>query len=82
MGVIRELNGTAEHDNALKRNLTALEGELRDLNNTLQQMRKHLENYLTAGLAGKAVKYEFVCFLILIYVKINFGNTIEVYITL
>lgn len=62
MGVIRELNGTAEQDNALKRNLTALEGELKDLNNTLQQMHKQLENYLTAGLEGTADKYEFVCF--------------------
>ncbi|KAI7793829.1 laminin subunit beta-2 [Triplophysa rosa] len=53
MGVIHELNVTAEHDNALKRNLTALEGELKDLYNTLQQMHKQLENYLTAGLEEK-----------------------------
>lgn len=55
MGVIRELNGTAYLDNALKQNLTALEKELKDLNNTLHQLRRGLENYLTAGLAGKLV---------------------------
>ncbi|XP_048033390.1 laminin subunit beta-1 [Megalobrama amblycephala] len=51
MGVIRDLNGTADLDNALKQNLTALEKELKDLNNTLHQLRRGLENYLTAGLA-------------------------------
>ncbi|XP_051517314.1 laminin subunit beta-2 [Myxocyprinus asiaticus] len=51
MGVVHELNMTAEHDDALKRNLTTLERELRDLNNTLHQLRRELENYLTAGLA-------------------------------
>lgn len=55
MGVIRELNLTADLDNALKQNLTALEKELKDLNNTLHQLRRGLENYLTAGLAGKLV---------------------------
>ncbi|ROL52307.1 Laminin subunit beta-1, partial [Anabarilius grahami] len=51
MGVIRELNITADLDSALKQNLTALEKELKDLNSTLHQMRRGLENYLTAGLA-------------------------------
>ncbi|XP_073678938.1 laminin subunit beta-1 [Garra rufa] len=51
MGVSRELNVTADLDNAQKRNLTALEKELKDLNNTLNRLRKELQNYLTAGLA-------------------------------
>ncbi|XP_056304742.1 laminin subunit beta-1 [Danio aesculapii] len=51
MGVIRDLNVTTDHNNDLKRNLTALEKELKDLNNTLHQLSRELENYLTAGLA-------------------------------
>ncbi|XP_051947738.1 laminin subunit beta-2 [Xyrauchen texanus] len=51
MGVVHELNMTAEHDDALKRNLTTLERELRDLNNTLHHLRRELENYLTVGLS-------------------------------
>uniref|UniRef100_A0A8C1QPG7 Laminin, beta 2-like n=1 Tax=Cyprinus carpio TaxID=7962 RepID=A0A8C1QPG7_CYPCA len=38
-------------DNALKRNLTALEKELKDLNNTLHRLQRELKNYHTAGLA-------------------------------
>lgn len=55
MGVSRELNVTADLDNALKRNLTALEKELKDLNNTLHRLQRELKNYHTAGLAGKVV---------------------------
>ncbi|XP_016138604.1 laminin subunit beta-1-like [Sinocyclocheilus grahami] len=51
MGVSRELNVTADLDNALKRNLTALEKELKDLNNTLHRLHIELDNYLTAGFA-------------------------------
>uniref|UniRef100_A0A8C1T947 Laminin, beta 2-like n=1 Tax=Cyprinus carpio TaxID=7962 RepID=A0A8C1T947_CYPCA len=51
MGVSRELNVTADLDNALKRNLTALEKELKDLNNTLHRLQRELKNYHTAGLA-------------------------------
>uniref|UniRef100_A0A9J8DEI0 Laminin, beta 2-like n=1 Tax=Cyprinus carpio carpio TaxID=630221 RepID=A0A9J8DEI0_CYPCA len=50
MGVSRELNVTADLDNALKRNLTALEKELKDLNNTLHRLQRELKNYHTAGL--------------------------------
>uniref|UniRef100_A0AAR2J5X9 Laminin, beta 2-like n=1 Tax=Pygocentrus nattereri TaxID=42514 RepID=A0AAR2J5X9_PYGNA len=52
----REINGTAEQDNSLKRNLTSMEQELRDLNDTLAQRRKDLNDYLTAGFAGTPVK--------------------------
>lgn len=55
MGVIRDLNVTADLDKALKQNLSALEKELKDLNNTLHQLRRGLENYLTAGMEGKLV---------------------------
>nr|XP_055044545.1 laminin subunit beta-2 [Misgurnus anguillicaudatus] len=60
MDVVRDLNATAEHDNALKQNLNALEQELKVLNNTLQQMLEELENFRTAGLAEqfeKVLKY-------------------------
>lgn len=50
MGVSRELNATADLDNALKRNLTAMEKELKDLNNTLHRLRRELETYHDAGL--------------------------------
>uniref|UniRef100_A0A8C1T9L1 Laminin, beta 2-like n=1 Tax=Cyprinus carpio TaxID=7962 RepID=A0A8C1T9L1_CYPCA len=70
MGVSRELNVTADLDNALKRNLTALEKELKDLNNTLHRLQRELKNYHTAGLAGKVVFFNklydtflfFLCF--------------------
>ncbi|KAI4902331.1 hypothetical protein NFI96_018366 [Prochilodus magdalenae] len=53
MGIAREMNGTAEQDNVLKRNLTSMEQELRDLNDTLAQLRRDLNNYLTAGLGAQ-----------------------------
>lgn len=55
MGVSRELNATADLDNALKRNLTAMEKELKDLNNTLHRLSRELETYHDAGLKGKVV---------------------------
>lgn len=57
MGVSQELNVTADLDNALKRSLTALEKELKDLNNTLHRLHRELQNYSTAGLAGKVVHF-------------------------
>ncbi|KAL7859957.1 hypothetical protein SRHO_G00151040 [Serrasalmus rhombeus] len=56
MGIEREINGTAEQDNILKRNLTSMEQELRDLNDTLAQRRKDMNNYLTAGFADQFEK--------------------------
>ncbi|XP_042568965.1 laminin subunit beta-1-like [Cyprinus carpio] len=48
MSVSRDMNVTADLDNALKRNLTALDKELKDFNKTFQPVHTDLENYLTA----------------------------------
>ncbi|XP_076840048.1 laminin subunit beta-1 [Brachyhypopomus gauderio] len=56
MDVQKDLNGTAEHDQILKLNLTSMEEELRNLNSTLDQRRRDLENYITAGLAEEFEK--------------------------
>ncbi|KAG9269610.1 laminin subunit beta-1 [Astyanax mexicanus] len=58
MGMERELNAMAVQDRVLKQNLTSMEQELRDLNNTLTQSHKDLDNYLTAGLADKFEKIQ------------------------
>lgn len=54
MSVSRDMNVTADLDNALKRNLTALDKELKDFNKTFQPVHTDLENYLTA-FAGKVL---------------------------
>ncbi|XP_066526394.1 laminin subunit beta-1 [Hoplias malabaricus] len=56
MGIDRELNDTTEQDIMQKRNITSMEQELRDLNKTLAQRHRDLENYTTAGLADKFEK--------------------------
>ncbi len=53
MGVARELNTTAEEEGALKRTLSGLETELRDINATVGHKRRLLDDYLTSGFAGK-----------------------------
>ncbi|KAB5546301.1 hypothetical protein PHYPO_G00070480 [Pangasianodon hypophthalmus] len=60
MGVERELNVTTEHNNILKHNLTSLEREFWDLNITLFQWRRELENSISSGiidLLNKVRKY-------------------------
>ena len=52
MGVTRELNATAEEDGALRRTLTDLERELRNVNATVAARRRQLEDYLTSGFTG------------------------------
>ncbi|KAG5838540.1 hypothetical protein ANANG_G00224730 [Anguilla anguilla] len=49
MAIAQELNDTAQKDRGLQRNLTQAEQQLRDLNATLAQLRRQLENYLSAG---------------------------------
>ncbi|KAJ8393455.1 hypothetical protein AAFF_G00059280 [Aldrovandia affinis] len=49
MGIALEINGTAGRDGELRGNLTQLEQQLGDLNATLAQRRRELENYLSAG---------------------------------
>ncbi|KAI5612331.1 laminin subunit beta-1 isoform X2 [Silurus asotus] len=60
MGAERELNVTEEHNNLLKKNVTSLEKEFRDLNTTLNQWRRELESYISGGitdLLNKVRKY-------------------------
>lgn len=52
MGVTRELNSTAEEDGALRRTLTDLERDLKDINTTVADKRRQLDDYLTSGFAG------------------------------
>ncbi|KAM6977412.1 laminin subunit beta-1 [Aplochiton taeniatus] len=49
MDMTRELNATAEHDGKLRRALSELEQTLRDVNATLSQHRKELDNYMSSG---------------------------------
>ncbi|XP_045065518.1 laminin subunit beta-2-like [Coregonus clupeaformis] len=49
MGVARELNGTAVQDEVLRRNLTQMERELRDLNITLVHRHQERRNNLSSG---------------------------------
>lgn len=52
MGVAREVNTTAAEEEALRRTLSDLEDDLRDVNNTLAHKQHLLEDYLTSGFAG------------------------------
>ena len=61
MGVAQELNGTAEHDGKLRRSLSLLEAELKDVNTTVAQRRGELENYLTSGTAGRTHTHTHAC---------------------
>uniref|UniRef100_A0A671WXI8 Laminin, beta 2-like n=1 Tax=Sparus aurata TaxID=8175 RepID=A0A671WXI8_SPAAU len=49
MGVARELNTTAAEEEALRRTLSDLEKDLRDVNNTVAHKERLLEDYLTSG---------------------------------
>lgn len=53
MAVNRELNTTAEEEGALRHTLTDLERELRDLNSTVADKQRQLDDYLTSGFAGR-----------------------------
>ena len=52
MSVVQELNDITGRDGTLRQTLTTLEGDLRDINSTLAQKRRQLENYLTSGFKG------------------------------
>lgn len=52
MSVSRELNATAEDEKTLRRTLSTLERELRDINTTVAQRQQLLDDYLTSGFAG------------------------------
>lgn len=52
MGVTRELNSTTAEDEALRRTLSQLEAELREVNATVADKHQLLEDYLTSGFSG------------------------------
>lgn len=52
MSTAQELNKTAEEEEALRRTLNGMEKELRDLNSTVAQKQRLLDDYLTSGFAG------------------------------
>lgn len=52
MAITRELNTTAEEEGALRRTLSDLERELRDINTTVAQKKHQLDDYFTSGFAG------------------------------
>uniref|UniRef100_A0A8C4HDQ3 Laminin, beta 2-like n=1 Tax=Dicentrarchus labrax TaxID=13489 RepID=A0A8C4HDQ3_DICLA len=56
MGVARELNTTAEEEEALRRILSGLERELRDINTTVAHKQQLLVDYLTSGFADQFEK--------------------------
>lgn len=59
MGVARELNTTAAEEEALRRTLSDLEKDLRDVNNTVAHKERLLEDYLTSGFAGSKLNQVF-----------------------
>lgn len=62
MGITRDLNTTAEEEEALRRTLSELERELRDVNTTVALKKQLLENYLTSGFAGTTLGPVKQCF--------------------
>ncbi len=55
MGVTRELNTTAGEEKVLRQTLSDMERELRDVNATVANKQRLLEDYLTSGFAGKQI---------------------------
>lgn len=53
MAITRELNTTAEEEGALRRTLSDLERELRDINTTVAQKKHQLDDYFTSGFADQ-----------------------------
>lgn len=56
MGITGELNKTAEEEEALRRILNDLEREVRNINSTVAQKQRLLDDYLTSGFAGSKPK--------------------------
>ncbi|KAJ8257557.1 hypothetical protein GJAV_G00186910 [Gymnothorax javanicus] len=52
-GITRELNETVLKRGEVQQNLTQAQQELRDINATLTQLQRQLENFLTAGFEGQ-----------------------------
>lgn len=58
MSITRELNTTEEEDGSLRRTLSVLERELRDINTTVAEKKELLEQYHSAGFNGENTKYK------------------------
>ncbi|XP_062872107.1 laminin subunit beta-1 [Trichomycterus rosablanca] len=58
MSVAKELQNTTKHNRFLKQNLTSMEQELKDLNNSLTHLQKELENYISGGIADSFDKVQ------------------------
>ncbi|KAM8864102.1 laminin subunit beta-1 isoform 3-T5 [Spinachia spinachia] len=56
MGVAQEINSTAEEESELRHTLSDLERELRDINATVAQKQRLLDDYLTSGFADQFEK--------------------------
>uniref|UniRef100_A0A3Q2XNE3 Laminin, beta 2-like n=1 Tax=Hippocampus comes TaxID=109280 RepID=A0A3Q2XNE3_HIPCM len=56
MGVARELNTTAEDDDALRRTLSDMERQLMDINATVASKQQQIDDYLTSGFADQFKK--------------------------
>lgn len=52
MGVAREINSTSEEESELRRTLSDLEQQLRDVNATVAHKQRVLDDFLTSGFAG------------------------------
>lgn len=59
MGVTRELNSAAAEDEALRRTLSQLEAELRDVNASVALKEQLLKDYLTSGFSGIGLRSSF-----------------------
>lgn len=59
MAVTRELNSTAAEDKALRRILSQLEAELRDVNASVALKEQLLKDYLTSGFSGIGLRSSF-----------------------
>lgn len=71
MSAERELNVTTERNNILKHNLTSLEREFHDLNNTVIHWRRQLENYISGGISGEHIKRDFfLCISVSTYITL------------
>ncbi|XP_051915351.1 laminin subunit beta-2 [Hippocampus zosterae] len=56
MGVARELNTTAEDDDALRRTLSDMERQLMDINATVASKQQQIDDYLTSGFSDQFKK--------------------------
>ncbi|XP_037334341.2 laminin subunit beta-2 [Pungitius pungitius] len=56
MGVAREINSTAEEESELRRTLSHLERELRDVNASVAHKQRVLDDYLASGFADQFEK--------------------------